>query len=126
MSVELPFPSPVADASKRSLWPRNFAPTALNTAARFWFAVTVVGQLLFVYYIVAFYGVSTVQGHFETWSKNKFLFKGYVPGDSAGNLAFAAHALLAAYMAFGGTLQLVPQIRKRAMTLHRWNGRIFF
>src|SRR6185295_18158611 len=42
-----------------------------------------------------------------------------------GNLAFAAHALLAAVIAFGGALQIVPQIRARALAFHRWNGRVF-
>jgi uncharacterized membrane protein len=28
-------------------------------------------------------------------------------------------------VAFGGALQLIPQIRKHAPTFHRWNGRIF-
>jgi hypothetical protein len=50
---------------------------------------------------------------------------GYVAGDTAGNLSFAAHALLVAVIAFGGTLQLMPQIRARAPWFHRWNGRLF-
>ena len=99
--------------------------TALKVAVRFWFIVSVIGQWAFLYYIVAFYGLSTFQGNFETWSKNKLLFKGYVPGDTAGNLTFAAHALFAAVIAFGGALQLIPRIRARAMAFLRWNGRLF-
>jgi uncharacterized membrane protein len=49
----------------------------------------------------------------------------YVAGDTAGNLAFAAHVLLAAVIAFGGALQILPQIRARVPALHRWNGRLF-
>jgi hypothetical protein len=101
------------------------AESALKGATRFWFAVTVIGQWLFLYYIAAFYGPSTFQGNFQAWNKNKFLFKGYVPGDTAGNLAFAVHVLLAAVIAFGGALQLIPQIRARAIAVHCWNGRIF-
>jgi hypothetical protein len=97
----------------------------LNVATRAWFVVTVIGQWLFFYYIVAFYGRSTLQGNFELWNRNKFLFKGFVAGDTIGNLAFAAHVLLAATMAFGGAMQLVPWIRARAMAFHRWNGRVF-
>jgi hypothetical protein len=48
-----------------------------------------------------------------------------VPGDVAGNLAFAAHVMLAIVITIGGTLQLVPAIRARAAWLHRWNGRTF-
>lgn len=98
---------------------------ALKAAAQFWFLVTVIGQWAFLYYIAAFYGPSTLQGNFQAWSKNTFLLKGYVPGDTAGNLAFAAHVLLAAIIAFGGALQLIPQIRTRAISVHRWNGRLF-
>src|SRR6185503_14280927 len=93
---------------------------ALKAAVRFWFAVTVIGQWAFLYYIAGFYGPSSVSGNFQAWSRNRFLIKGYVPGDTAGNLAFAAHALLAGIIAFGGALQLIPQIRARAMAVHRW------
>ncbi len=104
---------------------QNLADTALKTAAACWFLVAVIGQWAFLYYVVAFYGPSTLEGNFEAWSKNTFLFKGYVAGDTGGNLAFAAHALFAAVVAFGGAIQLVPQIRARAISVHRWNGRLF-
>jgi len=112
-------------ASQKQYSLQNFADTALKASAGLWFLVAVIGQWAFLYYIVAFYGPSTLQGHFQAWSKNTFLFKGYVAGDTAGNLAFAAHALLAAVIAFGGALQLIPQIRARAISVHRWNGRLF-
>ena len=104
----------------------SVADTALKAAARFWFVVAVIGQWAFMYYIVAFYGTSTFTGNFQAWSKNRGLFKGYVPGDTAGNLVFASHALLAAVIAFGGAIQLIPWIRTRALAFHRWNGRLFF
>ena len=104
---------------------RSLADTALKAAAKFWFVVAVAGQWAFFYYISRFYGSSTLQGNFQLWTRNKMLIKGYVPGDTAGNLAFAAHALLAGIIAFGGALQLVPQIRARALAVHRWNGRLF-
>lgn len=99
---------------------------SLKGAARFWFFVAITGQWAFLYYILAFYGPSTFSGNFQTWTKNTFLRKGYIAGDTAGNLAFAAHTLLAAVIAFGGALQLIPQIRTRAIAVHRWIGRIFF
>jgi hypothetical protein len=104
----------------------SVAGTALRSAAGFWFLVAVIGQWAFLHYIVAFYGPSTFRGNFQAWTKNTFLLKGYVPGDTAGNLAFAAHALLAGVIAFGGAIQLVPQIRTRAIAVHRWIGRVFF
>ena len=108
-------------------WPRTSrvnAEAALEGAAKLWFAVALIGQWAFLYYILAFYGRSTLTGHFEVWRKNTFL-KGYVAGDTFGNLFFAAHVLLAAIVTFGGALQLIPRIRARAPHLHRWNGRVF-
>jgi uncharacterized membrane protein len=103
----------------------RLAGAALTAASAFWWVMALLGQWAFLIYIVAFYGVSTAGGNLQLWKRNTFLFKGYVPGDTAGNLAFAAHALLAAYVAFGGALQLIPQIRRHAPRFHRWNGRVF-
>ncbi|MDQ2860310.1 MAG: DUF2306 domain-containing protein [Pseudomonadota bacterium] len=109
--------------------PRSISSTAgdatLKAAARLWLLVAVIGQWAFLYYIVAFYGSPTLTGHFEAWRRNTMLFKGYVAGDTAGNLSFAAHVLLAAVIAFGGALQLIPWIRSRVPAVHRWNGRLF-
>src|SRR5262245_51601833 len=97
----------------------HLADAVLRAAAGSWFFVTLIGQWLFLYYIIALYYASTLSGHFENW---RF---GYIRGDTAENLAFAAHVLLAAVVAFGGLLQLIPQIRERAIAVHRWNGRAF-
>jgi hypothetical protein len=103
----------------------SVADSALKATAGFWFLVAVIGQWVFLYYILAFYGPSTFTGNFQAWTKNTFLQKGYIAGDTAGNLVFASHALLAAVIAFGGAIQLIPQIRTRALAVHRWNGRLF-
>jgi hypothetical protein len=105
--------------------PKSLADGALKGAAGLWFATFAVGQAAFLYYILAFYGASILTGHFEVWAKNPDLIKGYVAGDIAGNLFFAAHVTLAAIVTFGGVLQLVPQIRVKAPAFHRWNGRVF-
>ena len=39
--------------------------------------------------------------------------------------SLAAHVAMAAVLTFGGTVQLIPQIRERAIWLHRLNGRVF-
>lgn len=96
----------------------------LDGAAALWFAVMITGQWIFVYYIAAFYGASTLAGNFEAWNSHPFV-RGHVPGDTIGNLSFAAHVMLAIVITLGGTLQLLPQIRARAAWLHRWNGRAF-
>jgi uncharacterized membrane protein len=101
------------------------AARALSAAARVWLLTAVIGQWLFFVYIAGFYGPSTLSGDIAAWSRNSMLLKGYVPGDTAGNIAFGAHALLAGIIAFGGALQLAPQLRSRWPALHRWNGRLF-
>ena len=98
---------------------------ALPAAAASWLAVAVAGQWAFAYYLIAFYGDSTLAGRYQLWTKNTLLRMSYVRGDTMGNVAFASHALLAAVIAFGGALQLVPQIRQRAIAVHRWTGRVF-
>ncbi|MBU1376394.1 MAG: DUF2306 domain-containing protein [Alphaproteobacteria bacterium] len=104
--------------------PRSAA-AVLQGAGRLWFAAAVIGQALFLTYILVFYVPSTLSGDFAAWAKNTMLITGYVAGDTAGNLAFGAHVLMAAVVTFGGTLQLVPQIRARAPGVHRWVGRAF-
>lgn len=106
--------------------PRLARPTAmraLNAAATFWFTVTALGQLMFVLYVLGFHGRAIALGQPEMM--NKVLPKGYVPGDTAGNLALATHVLLAAVIIASGLLQLVPQFRTLAPRLHRWNGRLY-
>jgi len=101
------------------------ASAVLDAAARLWFVTALIGQWAFLYYIVGFYDAATLRGDFALWNKNTHLLKGYVAGDTAGNLAFAFHVLLAATVTFGGALQLISQSRARWHSLHRWNGRLF-
>ena len=103
---------------------RPVADTALKAAARLWFLTAVVGQALFVYYIVVHYAGPTLLGHFESWN-SRDLIKGYVAGDKIGNLGFAVHVLVAGLITASGALQLFPQIRVRAPAFHRWNGRFY-
>lgn len=98
---------------------------ALSAAATFWFVITLIGQWLFLYYIVGFYGPSALSGDFASWNRHPMAGPLYVEGDFWGNFAFGAHVALAVLITFGGTLQLVPYIRNRARAFHRWNGRVF-
>jgi uncharacterized membrane protein len=115
---------PVEDGTST---PGRFASAndVLDAAARTWFATALLGQWAFLYYIAGFYDVATLRGDFALWNKNTHLLKGYVPGDTVGNLAFAFHVLLAATVTFGGALQLISQSRTRWLSVHRWNGRLF-
>jgi hypothetical protein len=111
------------DAPPHAARPRGDA--FIRAAAIFWFAASFVGLLLFGIYIFGFYGPTLVNGQYEAWSANKNLIDGYVADDGPGNLQFAAHVALAGVLTLGGLVQVVPALRKRSRTLHRWNGRVF-
>lgn len=115
---------PQSSAPSFSRFPRAGAQGVLKAAVALWFVTAVAGQWLFVYYIAGFYGPSTLSGDFEAWDRRDPVM-GYVADDAVGNLFFAAHVLIAGVLTFGGALQLVPQIRARAIAFHRWNGRVF-
>lgn len=95
----------------------------LTVAARFWFVVAVVGQLLFTLYVVAFYGRAAGSGDLTQW--NKVMPHGYVSGDAIGNFAVGLHLAMAVLVLGGGAIQLVPWVRRVAPVFHRWNGRIY-
>ena len=103
--------------------PRPAAAAALRSAARFWFAVVVIGQLLFALSVAAFYGAAAGRGDFDAW--NRVMTHGYVPGEPLGNVAVGIHLVSAVIVILGGALQLLPQIRARAPAFHRWNGRVY-
>jgi hypothetical protein len=117
-----------AATSPGAAMPRAFdcqawARTALKASVAFWYLATVIGQVIFVAYVLAVYGGAVVAGDLAGW--NKVMPHGYVPGDSAGNVAIGVHLLMAAVIMLGGALQLLPALRARAPRFHRWNGRIY-
>jgi hypothetical protein len=103
---------------------RRVTATLLRRAGVLWFLVAAVGQVAFIGFILAFYGVRTLSGNFAGWN-DKPLIDGYIEGDHNGNFVFAAHVLLASVVTLAGLMQLIPQLRQRLPTLHRWTGRTF-
>ncbi|MEQ8472034.1 MAG: DUF2306 domain-containing protein [Marinoscillum sp.] len=111
-------------ASTKNLKTTRFSSLgALNRSAEIWFVVAVIGHGLFAYYIMAGYGRLAVSG--DSATANEILPTGIISGDLIGNLFLIAHLSLAFVITFGGPLQILPQLRKRAMGFHRWNGRIY-
>ena len=98
--------------------------TWLRRSGLIWYLTAAVGQLAFIWMIVAHYGRKTMSGNYAGWN-DKPIIKGYVEGDLIGNVMFAAHVLLAVVVTLGGLIQLIPMIRRRVPALHRWNGRLF-
>ena len=99
----------------------SVADTAVKAAARFWFAVTVLGQVVFAFTVASFYALTALRGDYHKWN----FTHGYVPGFSMGNTAVIMHVASAAIIMLAGAAQLVPQIRNRFPVFHRWNGRIY-
>jgi tetratricopeptide (TPR) repeat protein len=108
---------------ERRLLPSAVAATTLKAAVRFWVAMVVIGQLIFAFTVASFYGRAAVRGDLQVW--NRFMTHGYIPGDRAGNLAVVIHLVSAVIINLAGAIQLIPQIRDRAPSFHRWNGRLY-
>lgn len=99
----------------------SIADGALRAAARFWFAVTVIGQVVFAFAIGSFYSLTALRGDYHAWR----ITRGHVAGDMMGNSAVAMHLISAFVIMLAGAVQLVPQVRWRFPVFHRWNGRIY-
>jgi hypothetical protein len=124
MSTQLQTAFWIADTTQRGRSLRKLADRALKAAAAFWFVVVVFGQLVFAFTVASFYGLTAVRGNWQQW--NKSMTHGYAPGHPMGNLVVAIHLTSAVIIMFSGAIQLIPQIRRRAPSFHRWNGRIYF
>jgi tetratricopeptide (TPR) repeat protein len=99
----------------------SLADGALKAAARFWFVVAVIGQLVFGFATASFYGLTALRGDYHGWS----ITQGHVAGNMLGNSAVALHLIAAVIIMLAGAVQLVPQVRSRFPVFHRWNGRIY-
>jgi len=124
MSTQLQTAFWIADTTHRGRSLRKLADRALKAAAGFWFVVAVLGQLVFAFTVASFYGLSAARGNWQQW--NKTMTHGYTPGHPMGNLAVAIHLSSAVIILLSGAIQLIPLIRRRAPSFHRWNGRIYF
>ena len=96
---------------------------ALSASVTVWLIVTLAGQMVFAAYVANVYGGAAIAGEYERWSK--VLPKGFDPADPFGNAMLGLHLLLAVMWVLGGALQLIPDVRRYAPALHRWNGRLY-
>src|SRR5258706_3128734 len=101
----------------------SVADTALKVAARIWFVVAVIGQLVFAFAVASFYGLTALRGDYNGWSR--FISHGLIRGDHMGNFAVAMHVAWAFIVMLAGAAQLIPKVRNRFPVFHRWNGRIY-
>ncbi|NVK21181.1 MAG: DUF2306 domain-containing protein [Kangiellaceae bacterium] len=93
-------------------------------AATLWFLIVLVGQWIFGYYILMYFLIPSLSEGIQ-YLQNTHLPKSYIEGDLKGNISIAAHLFLSAAFLFMGPLQLIPQVRKKFPSFHRWNGRFY-
>lgn len=99
------------------------ADAILRVSGVLWFIPAAIGQWVFAYYIAVQYGASAFSGNLAAW--NEIMVNGIIPGDVWGNTALLVHIAIAFWITVGGTLQLMPFVRNKARTFHRWNGRFY-
>lgn len=112
--TSLPIDQPIPSPNARRL---------LAQSGAFWFVTALAGQAMFAVYILVNYGGSAATGNLSSW--NDILFNGLVEGDLVGNLLLMMHLALAFIITASGPLQLIPALRNRARSFHRWNGRAY-
>ena len=95
----------------------------LKATTRLLFGVAIGGQLLFLIYIISFYGATVMERTYEKW--NEVMHNGFIAGDVVGNFFLVLHIFLAAIITLGGPLQFIPQLRTHFPSFHKRNGRIY-
>jgi hypothetical protein len=75
----------------------------LAFSAKSWFIVSILGQLIFAFYVSISYGISGIQGDFDTWTR--IFPNGYVPEAKLVNWSTFAHLLLAVLMILCSAIQ---------------------
>ncbi|MDO6565609.1 DUF2306 domain-containing protein [Alteromonas sp. 1_MG-2023] len=117
-------------SATNTLTPDPLTPTTLTPSAKLYdtsqkigFSCLLIAQAFFVSYLIAGYGFTGLSEGVSQW--NRFNSTAYVAGDYLGNAMYAAHVLLAIVMIMGGSLQLMPAIRRKYRSFHKYNGRLF-
>ena len=103
--------------------PRQATAAWLRRSVIAWTGVALLGQLVFAAYVLLFYGSGALAGEPSRW--NKVLPHGWKDGAVLDNSLLAAHLLFTVVIVLGGLVQLLPVVRRRVPSLHRWTGRIY-
>jgi len=98
-------------------------PKIYDASQKIGFSCLLIAQTLFVSYLIAGYGFTGINEGLAQW--NRFNGTAYVTDDLLGNAMYAVHVLFAIVMIIGGSLQLIPTIRHKYKTFHKYNGRLF-
>lgn len=99
---------------------------AVDYSAASLLALAIVGQWAFAAYILTFYAYPAIAGDLQIWNSNILLTQPpFNPERWISTSAFGIHAIGASVVAVFGGLQIIPYIRNRYRSFHRWNGRVF-
>ncbi len=96
---------------------------ALRWAATSWYLIAVAGQFFFALYITWLYGGGALRG--DPTVLSTVMPRGYIRGDTVGNVTVVTHLVLAVVIILGGALQMVPMVRRRFPAVHRVTGRSY-
>lgn len=113
----------VRDRAARAEHWRRLAAPALQASGGLWLGTAVLGQLLLAIYVVAYYWRSAVVGNWQAW--NEILVQGLMPGRPVLNGVLIAHLFFVVVIIVGGSLQLLPPVRRAMPAFHRWTGRLY-
>lgn len=119
--VAAPHPAPAADLHTAADAPR--APRVLQRCGTVLLVSVLFAQAVFLGYLLASYGRTALAGNVAAWAR--FSYKGWVPGDLAGNASMLLHVGVAVVMLLAGAVQVSPALRRRMPALHRWSGRVY-
>lgn len=103
--------------------PRQATAAWLRRSVNAWTCVALLGQLVFAAYVLLFYGSGALAGEPSRW--NKVLPHGWKDGAVLDNSVLAGHLLFTVVIVLGGLVQLLPVVRRRVPSLHRWTGRAY-
>ncbi len=111
-----------SESPSTTRWQRRsgslFRWSALTLGATVW-----TSALLFGLYILAFYAAAIVEGEVQTW--NEGLPGLYEPDKEAATTGIGLHFAAGGIILILGCVQLLENVRRRFLRLHRWLGHLY-
>jgi hypothetical protein len=95
-----------------------------SSAIKLWVAAVLIGQWMFGLYILVQFTMPWLLGELDE-SQFSSMIRGYQNGEAFNNAVLLLHIIPVMFISLSATFQLVPYIREKYPSFHRWNGRIF-
>ncbi len=100
------------------------AECVLQTSAKLWLVITLIGMGMFIIYLGGYYGsIVLIRGWNGLYAT--YMPHGFIRGDTTGNIAIGTHIIVAMVAMGCGSLEFIPRIRIQTPGVHRWTGRLF-